>query len=959
MIAAWLRDVPHLLGMEGRIGPTAAIRPWPHQRLVADQVVSTFPERYLLADEVGLGKTIEVGLVLRDLVLSERVRRCLILAPASVLRQWQEELWEKFGMAVPRYEGGKLIDPSPGAGASGPGARAGWLDEPMVLVSSQLAKRKERRAELWERSDWDMVVVDEAHHARRKGHNEPRRRPNRLLELLEGVGGQPGLARKTRGLLLLTATPMQVHPIEVWDLLTQLGLPGRWGADETNFLRYFQELRRAAGEWEEVNWRLVGAMASDELRHGGPVHREIEQYVKNRLGWAGWERLRRYPDRPGRIPAIRDPGERAALLRMFGHLTPLRRRMHRNTRQLLREYRDRGILDARLAERRPQPRWVTMSPAERALYDRVEEYISDFYARYEGRRRGLGFVMTVYRRRLTSSFHALEQSLRRRLEFLRGESSTWATDEDLEEDDLQTDVSEEIEDDPGGLRSLYAEEIGYVEDFLGALGNLGTDTKYARLADDVDRALARRPNMVIFTQYTDTMDYLRAHLRAVYGRRVACYSGRGGERWTGAEWEQVGKEQIKGAFRNGEIQILLGTDAMAEGLNLQSCGVEINYDVPWNPMRLEQRIGRVDRIGQRFPTVWIWNYFLEDTIEAEVYRRLMDRIDWFQSVVGALQPILHRVDRTIRSLAMQTPAQRRGRIEQELAEIDDQVTAAEGGFDPTDHLTRTTPSSPPPPPATPDQLRRFFTESSPTLRTRLRPHPDLPGAYRVRWENRDTTATFSPDLARRHPDTLRLLTFGDPLFEHLLGEVDDAAPSRFGLARLQARLEGRRRIGWYRNRQGRPSLIESMSELEDALDRAPDRPALGEEAARDAFDAQLAQETDRRRRAETAIAEEQRSALLEEARRLLARAACTWAARRANLFAAETASLPDNTIEAMAGAEGYPWAGLLALLGAPTPPSPDAEQWQEASTLTDRQLQARHRSLKTRAELLLHRLAAT
>ena len=142
----------------------------------------------------------------------------------------------------------------------------------MVLVSSQLAKRTERRGEILDGPEWDIVVVDEAHHARRKDFQDRnRRRPNRLLELLEGIGDKPGLAAKTRGLLLLTATPMQVHPVEVWDLLTQLGLPGKWGAHENYFLRYFEELRRAPVAWDEVNWRLIAEMAREEKDYGGPL----------------------------------------------------------------------------------------------------------------------------------------------------------------------------------------------------------------------------------------------------------------------------------------------------------------------------------------------------------------------------------------------------------------------------------------------------------------------------------------------------------------------------------------------------------------------------------------------------------------------------------------------------------------------------------------------------------------
>ena len=147
VIAAWLRDAPHLLGVGDRVGrATAAIRPWPHQTRVANGVVGTYPQRYLLADEVGLGKTIEVGLALRDLVLSGTAERCLILAPKSVLVQWQDELREKFSLMVPIYDGRDLIWPRPRRLVEQLHGRQPWDEASILLVSSQLVKRKERRA---------------------------------------------------------------------------------------------------------------------------------------------------------------------------------------------------------------------------------------------------------------------------------------------------------------------------------------------------------------------------------------------------------------------------------------------------------------------------------------------------------------------------------------------------------------------------------------------------------------------------------------------------------------------------------------------------------------------------------------------------------------------------------------------------------------------------------------------
>nr|WP_228024929.1 helicase-related protein [cf. Phormidesmis sp. LEGE 11477] len=112
--------------------------------------------------------------------------------------------------------------------------------------------------------------------------------------------------------------------------------------------------------------------------------------------------------------------------------------------------------------------------------------------------------------------------------------------------------------------------------------------------------LATRESAIAFTQYTDTMDFLRETVRQLYGAQVACYSGRGGEMWRDGRWTVVSKEKIKKRFKKGKIKILLCTESASEGLNLQTCGVLINYDMPWNPMRVEQRIGRIDRIGQTY-----------------------------------------------------------------------------------------------------------------------------------------------------------------------------------------------------------------------------------------------------------------------------------------------------------------------------------------------------------------------
>ncbi|HKZ82396.1 MAG TPA: helicase-related protein [Anaerolineae bacterium] len=609
----FVRDAPYLPNATELGAATAAIVPWPHQSRVANVVIRRFPDRAMLCDEVGLGKTIEAGLVIRQLLLSGRVKRCLILAPKSVLKQWQEELYEKFALEIPRYEAGGFLDvrdqplPAPDGNP--------WDAFDVLLAGSQLVKRADRREQILAAKGWDLLVADEAHHARRKDFKERIYRPNRLLGLLNDLKAQD----KYAGLLLMTATPMQVHPLEVWDLLTVLGMGGRWGADEDNFLGFFAEMHKP---FDDRDWEFVFDLVQDYLTTGGEIDPEFKAHVGQEIGPVKWSALE---------DLVRRSGQRLRILRQLGRApephvaelarrhTPLNHYIFRNTRALLREYQQRGILKDNVPTRRPRLERVPMRPEERALYDRIDEYISAFYQKYESERRGLGFVMTVYRRRLTSSFYAVRRSLERRLQFLRGLTDEAFVDDDLEQDELEQDVLEEVLSDAD--RERFKAELTYVEDFIHELRLLSVnDSKLEVLKSELGRIFTQRPTVLIFTQYADTMDYLRDQLVEVYGSQVACYSGRGGEVWNGIAWVRTTKEDVKNQFREGSVRILIGTESASEGLNLQTCGVLINYDMPWNPMRVEQRIGRIDRIGQQFDIVWISNYFYQDTIEDVIYR---------------------------------------------------------------------------------------------------------------------------------------------------------------------------------------------------------------------------------------------------------------------------------------------------------------------------------------------------
>ena len=446
MLFRFLRDAPFMPNA-GCLGlATSAVTPWPHQERIVNQVVERFPESFLFCDEVGLGKTIEAGLTFRQLYISGRVRRALVLVPKGVLRQWQEELYEKFALNVPRYDGRQLLDVFDEAVDVDPDAV--WAEIPLLLASSQLAKRKERRDAVVAGPGWDLVIIDEAHHARRKDFLDPRFRPNRLLELLRGFGGQPGLVGKTRCLYLLTATPMQVHPVEVWDLLRVAGLGGRWGATQSDFLRYFAELGKPA---RDRDWDFLFDMVCDFLDAGGELEPAFREAASGRLGPVEWQTVEGLPRSFRRESSLAQLSEPAMVVveEMLRRCTPVSRLVWRNTRSLLRDYVKKGLLKANVPVRRPENVWIELRPGpgnEQALYDRIEEYISKFYAKYEETRKGRGFIMTVYRRRLTSSFYALRRSLERRRDYLLGEGKIreWLTDEDVEQDDLELKTHTEM-----------------------------------------------------------------------------------------------------------------------------------------------------------------------------------------------------------------------------------------------------------------------------------------------------------------------------------------------------------------------------------------------------------------------------------------------------------------------------------------------------------------------------------
>ena len=630
---------------------TAWVKPLPHQAHLVKRVVESYPRGYLLADQVGLGKTVEAGLVVRELLLSGKARTALLLVPASVMRQWQEELHEKMNLDVPRMTAGGFLDrfdqPIPADPSANP-----WSAFPIVLGSSHLARRRSRRSEIQSAGPWDIVFIDEAHHARRRG-SKPTDTPNALLSLLLAMKEQG----KWKALYLATATPMQMAAHEAWDLLMLLDLPGRWGQSAQNFETYYHRLAEPP---ETRNWTILSEMLGDYFRDPeAETDEALKADIERELGFFEsqpvWSLQSMPPSK--NLTASMPSGVSDCMDRWLRRHTPTRDRVFRNTRATMREYQAAGILDANtvIPERDVADEFLKMTDNERKLYDRIERYIKRHYNAYRtsASQQALGFIMTVYRRRLTSSFAAIRCSLQRRLDVLeRGDAliNLIAEDDaiDLEPALFEIDTLDVSAD-------LLKQEITELKTFISEMNwMVGEDTKATRLVTDVNEALRDQDSVVVFTQYTDTMEYIRERLIAAGITRIGCYSGRGGEVYHADTdtWVLVSKPEIKISFTRGELAVLVGTDAMSEGLNLQTCGRLINYDVPWNLMRVEQRIGRVDRIGATYPLIKVSNYFYRDTVEEQVYTGIKQDFVDFTDIIGGAAPVLASIEQVIQALAL-------------------------------------------------------------------------------------------------------------------------------------------------------------------------------------------------------------------------------------------------------------------------------------------------------------------
>jgi hypothetical protein len=570
---------------------------------------------------------------------------------------------------------------------------------------------------------------------------------------------------------------MQMHAHEAWDLLELLGLTRLWGQSAKEFVHYYEELREPFGA---RHWDFLQRMSADYLEDpAASLDADLEAAVKKEVGFAASRPIREF-HRDGLTPAAADTfsaDARAWFDQWLRRHTPTSDRIFRTTRKALREYKAQGLLPpgTTIPQRSVLDRFVPMTDEETVLYGRIESYISRYYDAYlsgPAMLTPLGFIMTIYRRRLTSSFLAIERSLQRRRKALLQRASADAL---LDADDLAA-IEFSLLLDPDELPEVaqnFADEVNEIDAFLEELSKRPPDeSKMGYLHNELDEAFkGDHDTAIIFTQYTDTMDYVRDQLVTFYGSKVVCWSGRGGERWDSVlkQWVVIPKVDVKNLFREGkDVKILVGTDSMSEGLNLQTSGLLINYDMPWNFMRVEQRIGRVDRIGGK-PVVDIRNYFYTGTVEEQIYAGIKEDFDWFTDIVGPAQPVLGQIEGVIEEIAMKAPSGDRDKtVETKLDEIRAAISRARERALTLNDLGSTA--------ALGDGIRpaidllgleRVLLGVERTSRY-FHPHADIEGGYMLDTPRGKIAVTFRRSVLDTYTPAVQLLTYGTAEMSELL-----------------------------------------------------------------------------------------------------------------------------------------------------------------------------------------------
>lgn len=554
-----------------------------HQFKPVLKVIDSPSHRLLLADEVGLGKTIEAGLVWAEIDARSPTQRVLVLCPGGLRRKWQAELHRRFDKDVPIVDRSDFLRFLDLYQDRGDAARFTG-----IASFSQLRHDTVLKALSEKPPTFDMVIIDEAHAMRNTGT-----KTHQLGELL---------AQNCEALLLLSATPVNLGSNDLFNLLRLLR-PEEYD-DPFAFADQLEpnEFVNRAGRILRSGFPPDPDAVATELQRVETTS-QAERFRRNPIYRELLDRLRR--DGPLGHREVADVQRDLAGLNTLASLY---------TRTRKRDLKDQT------AVRRARTLEVELRPEELVAYQAVTRLVAALRQRVQGVAPGLAAVMPA--RQASSCLPAMTKYLDR----LEAEGrAVLDLDEAEEIDDLELD-------DESAAADLEETDLVTFAGIRAACARAADmDTKFEVLAGELARI--RRDSLgktLIFATFILTLEHLHRRLSACgYQCRVM----------TGGT-PMRDRDRLIDDFRNGDIDILLCSEIGSEGLDFEFCNVIVNYDLPWNPMRLEQRIGRLDRFGQTSPVIHILNFNIPGTIDTEIFLRLYNRIGVFERSIGELEPIL-------------------------------------------------------------------------------------------------------------------------------------------------------------------------------------------------------------------------------------------------------------------------------------------------------------------------------
>lgn len=607
--------------------------------------------RLLLADEVGLGKTLSLATAALALTLSadrdrsdrSRVRPVAIFAPKALTEQWQTELVDKLGIPTARWSPYHKAWLDPDARVVSPKGASQIRRCPFrigIISTGVIIQPTNERASLEEMA-FDVLVLDESHKARKQRSPGKEDRPNELLRFMLSA------AKRSRHVLLGTATPMQTQVDDLWDQLQILsqGVPFLFGHELSLWQYPDTALPLINGENRckdpEEAWKFLSSPLPPYDSSTENDFRRVLYQIRTefRLPADTFTTHTKLTDFP---PELREEFE--DLIRsekngttFFQRHNPAVRHVVLRKRNVLEE---QGLLDRVGVFLHPDPARLKDSTQYHYLFENKALFTTDtFQSAYEatgefgrayGKRvGGAGFMTNMLRQRLCSSIQAGANTARKLLHGLSLEEEIVETDRELSFD--SEDIKPEALDDP---------ERKALMDFLAAIEAMQEEDPKSRAVRHylVTEEWASKYGCIVFSQYYDTTYWIARQVAELFpDQPVGVYAGAGRSMLLrGAEAVGIERESIKAMVERRELRLVVATDAACEGLNLQKLGSLINVDLPWNPVRLEQRIGRIKRFGQVRSDVDMLNLVYQGTVDETIYNRLSERMRDRYDLFGSL-----------------------------------------------------------------------------------------------------------------------------------------------------------------------------------------------------------------------------------------------------------------------------------------------------------------------------------